>query len=141
MTSERKKSIFILCFTLLVGILLGLLVPGFFHKLEARRGHDSPNHGGRAYDSDHKKQWFVGTINRIIEADSVQAKQIRPVTEWAAMQIDSIEQSANRRMSALLDTLRIQLRPIITDAQMNRLEEFDTRAKENWRGRGHPERK
>jgi len=36
MTSERKKSIFILAMTLLAGMLLGLLIPGFFNKWNKR---------------------------------------------------------------------------------------------------------
>jgi hypothetical protein len=76
----------------------------------------------------------VGTINRIVEPDSLQAGQIKPITEWAVLQIDSIEHSANEQMSDILDSVKSQLRPIITETQMSRLEEFDRKARESWRG-------
>lgn len=138
MTSERKKSIIILIATLIFGVLLGLLVPGFTHKLYERGTRETH---GRQYDAEHKKKWFVGTINRIIQPDSLQAKQIKPITEWAAVQIDSLESSANQHMSKVLDSVKSQLKPILTDAQQKRLDEFDAKAKSNWNKGGGRKRK
>ena len=87
MTSERRKSILILCATLLVGILIGLLVPGFFHKYDGRRH----GRGGREITNERKKEWFASTIYKIVKPDSAQVKQIKPITEWASQQIEAIE--------------------------------------------------
>jgi hypothetical protein len=129
MTSERKKSIIILAMTLLVGILLGLLTPGFFNKWE-KRG----KYGNRGHDQDynHKKEWFIGTMNRILKPDSLQAKKIQPVTEWAAIEIDSLESTANQKMNSILDSVKNQLKPILTPEQQNRLDKFDAHAKKTW---------
>ena len=130
MTSERKKSLLILSLTLVFGILVGLLLPGFFHKLNQR---ENRGHGGRHGDRDHKREWFVGAIYRIVKPDSAQVKQIKPITDWASQRIDSIETSANQQMSSVLDSVRSQLKLILTEDQQKRLAEFDTRAKRNWK--------
>ena len=133
MTSERRKSVIILIATLLLGLVLGLLVPAVFHKIYIRnRINTQVDNAGPL----HKKEWFVGTIHRIVQPDSMQAEKIKPITEWAATQIDSIEYSANQHMSAVLDSVKIQLKPILTDEQQSRLDEFDARAKGNWNREG-----
>ena len=133
MTSERRKSILILCGTLLVGILIGLLVPGFFHKYQGGRQH---GRGGREMSNESKKEWFAGTIYRIVKPDSVQAEQIKPITEWASQQIESIEVSSNSQMSAVLDSVKVQLKPILTEEQQQRLVEFHEKADGRWKGNG-----
>jgi hypothetical protein len=133
MTSERKKTVLILSATLVVGILIGLLVPGFFHKYRGNRQHWRGN-----YDrgSDHKKEWFVGAINRVVKPDSAQAKQIKPITDWASGQIEAVEISSNSQMSIILDSVKTQLKPILTAEQLQRLTEFHSRAKGHWKRNG-----
>lgn len=132
MTSERKKTILILSATLVVGILVGLLVPGFFHKY---RGNNQHGRGERGHETDHKKEWFVGTIHRIVKPDSAQAKQIKPITDWASHQIEAVEISSNAQMSTILDSVNIQLKPILTAEQQQRLTEFHSKARGQWRGK------
>ena len=136
MTSERRKSILILSATLIFGIILGLLVPGLFYKLGR---HDYGRHGRyRNGPMEHKKDWFVSTIYRVAKPDSAQAKQIKPITHWAAQEIERIETTANHEMSVVLDSVKTQLKPILTEEQRKRLEEFESNAKSHWRGRrGH----
>jgi len=136
MTSERRKSILILCATLLVGILLGLLVPGFFHKYEGRRH----GRGGREMNNEGKKDWFASTIYRVVKPDSAQAKQIKPITDWASQQIEAIEVSSNTQMSAVLDSVKTQLKPILTQEQQQRLVEFHEKAEGRWKGHGDRKR-
>jgi hypothetical protein len=131
MTSERKKSIFILAITLVVGILIGLLVPGFFHKMENRS-----RYGNREHDQNpNRKREFAVLMNKVIKPDSMQAKQLQPIFAWAATQIDSVGSLANQRMASIFDSLKIQLKPILTAEQHERLEKFDADAKEKWGSR------
>lgn len=131
MTNERKKAILTLTSTLIIGILLGMLVPGLFHKVRSHRGI-----GDRAIKPQQKREWFTGTIYKIIQPDSNQAKQIRPVAEWASIKIDSIEASSNQGLANVLDSVKKQIKPMITEEQFVRLEAFDAKAKGHWRGRG-----
>lgn len=133
MTSERKKAILTLVGTLVIGILLGMLLPGLFHKMRDRgmRGRDF-----KKPETEHKREWFTGTIYHIIQPDSAQTIQIKPVTTWAATEIDSVDASANQAMAKILDSVKVQLKPILTEEQFKRLDEFDTRAQKHWKGRG-----
>jgi hypothetical protein len=133
MTSERRKAILILTATLVVGILIGLLVPGFFHKYDGRRH----GRGGRDISPERKKEWFANTIYKIVQPDSVQVKQIKPISEWASQQIEAIEVSSNSQMSAVLDSVKSQLKPILTDEQQQRLVEFHEKAQGRWKGNGN----
>ena len=137
MTNERKKAILTLIATLIIGILLGMLLPGLFHKIKARN-YDGRK-GGRS-GMEHKREWFTGTIYRIVQPDSAQAKQIEPITRWAAGQIDSIEASSNRGLAAVMDSVKIKLKPIVTNEQLKRLDEFDAKAKGRWHSGGKHER-
>ena len=130
MTSERRKSILILCATLIVGILIGLLVPGLFHKYEGRKH----GRGGRDMSNERKKEWFASTIYRVVKPDSAQAKQIKPIAEWASQQLEAIEVSSNSQMSAVLDSVKVQLKPILTDEQQQRLIDFHAKAQGRWKG-------
>jgi hypothetical protein len=129
MTSERRKSIIILTVTLLVGILLGILVPGFIDKWERHGKHEDREH--EEHD-ERKKEWFAGTLNKIIKPDKAQAAKIKPIAEWAAVEIDSLENRANHRMTVILDSVKIQLKPILTPDQQHRLDKFDAKAKKSW---------
>ncbi|CAN5488809.1 hypothetical protein BH10BAC4_BH10BAC4_25060 [soil metagenome] len=134
MTTERIKSIGILISTLIIGVLLGLLIPGFYHKYNGGHGQSRQEMAGHRPGG--KGDWFANTLNKIVEPDSLQREKIKPVTSWAASRMDSIEQNAHRQAGQVLDSVRTQLRPIITDEQWNRLEKFDQQAKTNWHGRG-----
>jgi hypothetical protein len=132
MTGERRKSILILIGTLIIGILLGLLVPGVFHKMNRKR--EGQFNGKPREEMSRKGDWFASTINRIVQPDSMQAKQIKIITDNASIKIDSIESGANLRMSEVLDSVKNQLKPLLNEDQRKRLEEFDAKAKSNWHG-------
>lgn len=133
MTRERKITILVLIGTLMIGVLIGMLTPGLFHKYRGgmRHGRGEVTHGDEG-----KKEWFTHTINRIVQPDSIQAKKIEPITTWASQQIESLEISSNARMSQIMDSVRMQLQPILTETQQEQLTEFHNNAREKWRGDG-----
>ena len=133
MTRERKITVLILIATLIVGVFIGLLIPGLFHKY---RGGMQGKPGGRDRGDDSKKEWFARTINRIIKPDSIQAGKIKPITDWASQQIEAVEISSNARMSDILDSVKVQLKPILTEEQQERLTEFQGRAQGRWKDKG-----
>lgn len=131
MTRERRTTILILIATLVFGILIGLLIPGFFHK---HRGNIQQRGGRSDREGRSKKEWFAHTINNIVQPDSEQIEKIKPITQWASQQIEAVEVSSNTRMSEILDSVKIQLQPILTEDQQKRLTEFQGRADGRWRG-------
>ena len=85
--------------------------------------------------NERKKEWFASTIYRIVKPDSVQAKQIKPIADWATQRIEEIEIFSNARMSAVLDSVKSQLNPILTEEQQQRLTEFHEKANGRWKGK------
>jgi hypothetical protein len=138
MTPERRKSILILIGTLIIGMLLGLLVPSLLHKIKGRSGQ-SDYHGGNN-KGDQKSEWFSETVTRVVKPDSSQSLKVNSITRKAAAQIDSIETHANLQMSSLLDSVKVQLKPILTENQWRKLQEFDAKAKSNWHKHGRGKR-
>lgn len=130
MNRARMKSIIALIATLAIGIFLGLLIPPVIHRMTNRNHTQIGPPTGQPM---HKNRWFVGTLNRVIQPDSVQAQKIKPITDWAAVRIDSIERSANAEMSRVLDSVHTQIMPLITTQQQDRLQNFRTRAQQRWR--------
>jgi hypothetical protein len=133
MNSERKKAVLMLSGTLIIGILIGTLADALVEKAWHSDHHRG---GGRGMGSGNKKEWFTGTIYRIIEPDSAQVKQIKPITLWASQQIDSLEISSNEKLASVLDSVKKQLKPIISAEQFKRLDEFDSKARGHWRSGG-----
>ncbi len=132
MTSERKKAIATLSATLIVGILIGVLVPGFVGRF--REGGRHPmDERGRGRGGDDKKAWFAHTIYKIVEPDSAQAQKIKPITEWASQQVALVENTSNQQLIKIMDSVKVQLKPIITEEQLKRLNGFSEKAKGHWR--------
>jgi len=138
MTRERKITLLILTTTLIVGVLLGLLIPGFFHKYRSHENGRQDGHPGDHHRDGHrgdisKKDWFANTIFQVVQPDSIQFVQIKPVTDWAAHEIGLLESSSNARMSAILDSVKIQLEPILTAGQKAKLGEFQEKTRGRWK--------
>lgn len=138
MTHERRKSILILTGTLIIGILLGMLVPSLLHKIKGK-STQSDYHSGK-HKGDQKSDWFSEAVTRIVKPDSSQSQKVHAITQKAAEQIDSIEIHANFQMSSVLDSVKVQLKPILTEKQWQQLQEFDAKAKSKWHKRGREKR-
>jgi hypothetical protein len=117
--------------TLIVGALIGLLIPGFFHKYRSGMQH---RHGGHNHNEESKKEWFSHTIDKIVQPDSNQVEKIKPITDWASQQIEAVEISSNEQMSDILDSVKVQLMPFLSDEQQKRLTEFQGKAHGKWKG-------
>jgi len=136
MTRERKITLLILAATLAIGVLLGLLIPGFSHKY---RRHSEGRQSERRSDGRHrrdipKKDWFAEKLFQVVGADSSQMQQIRPVSDWAASEIEALEISSNAKMSEILDSVKVQLQPVLTKEQQDRLNEFQEKTRGRWKG-------
>ncbi|CAN5340453.1 hypothetical protein BH09BAC3_BH09BAC3_07670 [soil metagenome] len=140
MTTDRKKAIFFLSLTLVVGILIGSLVPAFYGKIRhgsmkqwkdngnrtERGGRENGPHGSR-------QEWLMHAIVRVVKPDSDQIKSIRPITKASTEQIGALEKRSNESMIMIMDSLKVKLKPILTDDQNKKLEEFSTKARSRWK--------
>ena len=125
MTNERKKAVLYLVITLVLGILIGTLVPGFFGRFRDRGGRMRDQRGGG----------LTHIISRVVKPDSAQAARIKPIVAQTASRIEVLQIGCNQEVKSVMDSLRLQLQPILTKNQLNEFDEFLTKGKDRWKGR------
>jgi len=123
MTPERKKALITILTTLVIGILIGALGVGLWSK-QSQRVRSSAN-----WRKDGKEA-FVKKIFTVVEADSAQAKQLRPLLNETMAEIDSLQKQTDLEVTKVLDSFEVKLRPILSEKQMQQLKEFHRRGKE-----------
>jgi hypothetical protein len=114
MTPERKKTLWLMVGILCTGILIGALTVTLFYKTQNTR----PNwrKGG--------KEAFVQKVLEVIDADSAQAKQIRPHILETIIKIDSLQARTNDQVHTVLNSFQENIAPHISEKQMEQLKEF-----------------
>jgi hypothetical protein len=131
MTADRKKAVLFLSLTLILGILIGSMLPGAIGRMRYRSGtHERSSN--RMDQGRHNR--FTGMIIRVVKPDSDQIKLIRPITEATAARVQELEKISNEKMSQLMDSMRLQLQPILNPEQIKRLDDFDKKSKSRWHG-------
>jgi len=118
MTAERKRALLIIIATLIFGVLIGGLGAGLM------RNQKRVQPSGWRKDG---KEVFVQKILDIIEADSAQTKQIRPIILETIAKIDSIQKQTDTQVHTVLDSFEVKTLPILSEEQMERLRQFHKR--------------
>ena len=127
MTTERKKAALFLVLTFILGILIGALVPGFFgHMRREGKGNRMEQRGDRG---EGRKMGFQKMIYRVTQADSTQRNQIQPILDEASEKIEGLEKESNSRMTDIMDSIKVKLKPILTEEQNKKLEEFSMKSR------------
>jgi len=121
MTPERKRALITITTTLVIGILIGALAVGLWSK---------QSRGGRSGGHKNGREAFVKKIFAVIDADSAQAKQIRPLVNETMTQIDSLQKHTDKEVTKVIDSLEVKLRPILSEKQMKQLQEFHRKGRE-----------
>ena len=129
MTTERKKAALFLSLTLIVGILIGALVPSFYGRMR----RDNSNRG-RGQSGSERRIGFERMIYRIIEADSSQKEKIQPIFDATSVKIEALEKNSSERMIGIMDSMKLAMKPVLREEQMNKFEEFSKKARARRRG-------
>lgn len=120
MKTERRRSILIILATFFIGILIGALGDGLLEKQRLERG------GWRK----EGKEAFIAKILGVIDADSIQAKKIRPVILETIAKIDSLQALTDAQVHIVLDSFEVKVRPILSEAQLEKLKQFHKKGRE-----------
>ena len=124
--NTQVKSALLLAVTLALGVILGMTGRGALEQQQAR-GME----GGRP-------RGLVGHMEQTIQPrDSAQAAAIRPVLLRAAERNRRIIANVNDALRASIDTMKMELAPLIDDAQRAR-DLFQARAAAGSRARRWP---
>ena len=124
----RAKSSLILIFTLIIGILLGVLVDRtLLHRSFEQRIARMRGPGG-----------FIHLFERVLEPTEAQKEKIRKVLDSYSERLTILEKQSRKNFTAVMDSLIQDLQPILSDEQKQRLKELIERRGKRRAGRGRP---
>lgn len=104
----KVKTVSILVFTLVIGMVLGALIHGAVMRNRFKQ---------TAFRM--RTQWgFVERMERVIQPDDSQREEMRKILRKHFQKMNQFQ----AEMSVIMDSLRIELEPILTKEQKERLE-------------------
>ncbi len=110
--SIQWKSMFIIIGTLVIGMLIGIFLAGpVLHR------HLRPPFEGRGPHS------FSSVVMRVIQPAPEQEAELREVLDRHSARLDSMRADFRQEMVVIIDSMRADLDPILTDEQKARLDE------------------
>jgi hypothetical protein len=125
MTTERKKALLMMGATLIVGILIGALSVGLWEKQSRRGGKPS------ASWRQEGKEVFMQRIIKEANADSIQARQMKPLMMETMARIDSLQMETDKKVRSVVDSFEEKLKPILREDQLLKLREFHRRGRKS----------
>ena len=120
MTPERKKTLWLMVGVLCTGILIGALTVALLNK--TRNTRTSWRKEG--------KEAFVQRILGVMEADSAQAKKIRPYILETIASIDSLQKATDDQVHLVVDVFERNIDPFIDEKQMEQLRQFHKKGRD-----------
>jgi hypothetical protein len=109
--SMRSQTTLIVVSTLVIGILIGLFLVGpVLHR------HLRPPFPAKHEDG------FAGALEMLIDPEPSQAEAIRKVLSEHSARFSDISSQYHSEISAMMDSLRKDLDPLLTDEQKARLD-------------------
>lgn len=111
--TPKTKSTLLLVATLVIGLVLGALINGYFVRQRLDRIGRLMNPAG-----------FMGRMEEVIQPTSDEQREaIRQVLDAAAPRAMAIMRESRARMKALNDSVKSELSGIVTEEQMKRLDD------------------
>lgn len=123
MTPERKRALLTITITLIIGILIGALGVGLWGKQTRRGGRPS------ASERQDGKEAFMQRILKEANADSLQAKQMRPLMIETMARIDSLQMETDKKVRSVINSFEEDIKPILREDQLKKLQEFHRRGR------------
>ncbi len=125
MTTDRKRALLMIGVTLMIGILIGALGVGLWSKQSRRGGKTSAS-----WRQDGKEA-FMQRIIKEANADSMQAKQMKPLMMETMARIDSLQMETDKKVRAVIVSLEEKLKPVLREDQLKKLQEFHRRGRKD----------
>ena len=112
--------------------LFTMLSPDGLAQGKSNRHRDRHRHHGGDYYGHRGSQMhgdLSSKIYRVTHADSLQAKKMKPLLDKASNRIEILRANYHLQEKRVLDSLRFQLKPILKEDQLKRLEDFKSKDK------------
>lgn len=118
--------------------LIGASVSAFAQRGDSKHGRYGHSRGG-----DHNKRVnvtkrspqdaFQDRIYHITEADSLQKMKMKPVLARTSKRLESLRLSYQKQEKRVMDSLSLQMKPILKEDQMKRLDDYNYHRQERAR--------
>ena len=95
-----------------------------------RHGHHGKHHDGgrdKHYNESSGKRNLSDKVYRITQADSVQKQKMKPAVDRASKRLESLRLSYQKQEKRVLDSLSLQLKPILKEEQLQKLNDWKDR--------------
>lgn len=92
-----------------------------------RHNKDRGHHNKGRYHGDGKqagKSNFSNRIYRMTDADSLQSIKMKPVVDRTSKRLDALRISYQKQEQRVMDSLKLQLKPILKEEQLKSLDRF-----------------
>ena len=103
---------------------------GDSHHHGKGRGHGEDLHASARNDSG---KGFSNRIYRITQADSLQELKMKSIVDRTCKRLESLRLSYQKQEKKVLDSLSVQLKPILKEDQMKRLDDFNYHRQEKYK--------
>ena len=110
------KTALILLATMVLGIVLGVLISGAFLR-----------HPMRPEREEALSELFVSRFERLIEPDEAQRDTVRAILQSYSRRFIEMHDKHHAEMAALMDSMNVDLSPILTEEQRRRVAEHTER--------------
>ncbi|MBS1557298.1 MAG: hypothetical protein JST69_01120 [Bacteroidetes bacterium] len=111
------------------GVLLGMMLAALSSAAVAQghgRGHGG--HDNKKYSYDHSgKSSLANRVYRVTDADSVQKIKMKPVLDKTAKRLEALRASYQKQEKRVLDSLSTQLKPMLKEDQLKKLNDWRSR--------------
>lgn len=115
--NTKSKSAALLIVTLLLGILLGAIGSSTLHNQRLEELRSLRSKGG-----------FMSSVEEVIAPkDENQRAQIRAVLERSQASLEQVSQDCRHRFKERADSMHAALAPLLSEQQVQRLEEWMSR--------------
>ncbi|MBD3288175.1 hypothetical protein GF337_05170, partial [candidate division KSB1 bacterium] len=113
----KIKSAIVLLITLAIGLGLGMQIDRMILKKKIReRVHRPPD-----------SRLFMRIFERIIQPEESQREQVRQIIQEHTKRLARIDSTARSQFAEALDSLRHDLKPVLSQEQLDRIKEHTER--------------
>ena len=108
-----------------------ILISAFTANVVAQQSSDKRDHHGRHGDKgkhhnhgEYRNHNISSKMYRITNADSLQAKKMKPFVDKASKRMETLRTEYHRKEMRVLDSLQIQIKPFLKEEQLKKLSDF-----------------
>jgi hypothetical protein len=88
------------------------------------KGHHGRHGDHGSYSGNFKNHSLADKVNRVTQADSIQAKKMKPIIDKVSTRLGVLRAEYQKKEKIVMDSLSLQLKPLLKDDQKKRLVEF-----------------